>query len=91
MRIFVDLGVDVRVSAAIPNLVNGVRDADSAVAVRARIMSRYFGLEFQNDSSNIRRAVKFARKTPHILCNQDRISRSLGYIRLGSWLKLLQK
>lgn len=53
MRIFVDLGVDVSISVSIPYLVKGVRDVDSTVAVRARIMSRYFGLEFQNDSSNI--------------------------------------
>ena len=53
MCIFVDLAIAMRVSVSIPYLVNGVRDADSTVAVRPCIMSRYFGLEFQNDSSNI--------------------------------------
>lgn len=81
MRCFVDLAFDVRVSVAIPNLVKGVRNADSAVAIRARIMSRYFSLEFQNHSSNIRRAVKFARKAPQFLCNRDLVSEALGYIR----------
>lgn len=55
MRIFVDLAIAMRVSVSVPNLVKGVRDADSAVAVRACIVSRYFGLEFQNDSSTIAR------------------------------------
>jgi hypothetical protein len=53
VAIFVNLAFDVSISVAIPNLVKGVRDADSAVTVRACIVSRYFGLEFQNDSSNI--------------------------------------
>jgi len=61
VRIFVDLAIAMRVSVSVPNLVKWVRDADSAITVRPCVVSRYFSLEFQNHSSNIRRAVKFAR------------------------------